>query len=167
MAECAPVDAALLSALRARSPDIRRRWEVLLRRERVTSPLANPDALVYLIPITLEQVAQALERSRARPLLSAVREIPRAPCSCGCNPYLGYFRAGEQALLEALAEVQDGTARLAGREAVVAEFNTVVRRLANDEIKCFCSICTHRGQTRGCRFIPASSVPSLQAVPAA
>jgi hypothetical protein len=50
----------LRQELRARSAPIRERWETLLRIERVSGPLANPDALVHLIPHSLERLFKML-----------------------------------------------------------------------------------------------------------
>lgn len=45
-----------LNALRFRTPQIRERWSSLLQAEAVTTPLANPHAMVHIIPWTLEAV---------------------------------------------------------------------------------------------------------------
>src|SRR3954462_4663597 len=94
----------LVRALRDRRAETRARWEALLRIEKVNTPLANPDALVFMIDWTLDEVFGALLRplsSRRRPA-KFENHRPRPECPCGRNPLLAYFAAGEQALEEAL-----------------------------------------------------------------
>jgi hypothetical protein len=43
------VKASLIQALSSRRREIRQRWDMLLRLERIETPLANPDVLVHLI----------------------------------------------------------------------------------------------------------------------
>ena len=85
----------------AHRPGIRASWETLLRLERPSSPLANPDALVHLLDKTLEEIFTGL-------LLGSPRIHPRPyvpHCPCGMNPWLAYLGAGRQALRQALVEV--------------------------------------------------------------
>jgi hypothetical protein len=91
-----------LRALIASRRDIHARWEVLLRIERVNTPLANPDTLVFLITSTLDEVFAALRVGEDARRPPAAGEIGRPDCACGRNPFLAYFAAGEQALAEGL-----------------------------------------------------------------
>ena len=135
----------IVRALVARRRDIHARWEVLLRIERVNTPLANPDALVFMIDWTLDEVFAALRC--ARPRSHSVRAIDgRAGCPCGRNPLLVYFSAGEQALEEALVLVQSEAAALdpAERDAAFVALKGVMREIARREIEAFCAICQYR-----------------------
>ena len=132
----------VVHALRDQRAQIHVRWETLLRTERVTSPMANPDTLVYLIDSTLDELFSAL------PTLDSTRRHHRGSteCPCGRNPLLAYFHAGEQVILEALVLIQAVTPNLipADRDAAVAELQGLIRLLANREIKAFCAVCQYR-----------------------
>ena len=56
----------LMSALLARRSQIRGRWEALLRVERASSPLANPDALVHLLDWTIDEVFRGDDKGARR-----------------------------------------------------------------------------------------------------
>lgn len=146
----------LLENLHSASAAIRERWERLLRIERVNGPLANPDALVHLLPETLEAIFATLaKRPRAR--LSFERAIgERLPaCQCGNNPYLAYFTAAEQALVETVVLLQAKQPENRQNQNDVAEAIKAVRGLARSEIDTFCGVCTHHGMAAGCRYVPA------------
>ncbi len=132
----------VVHALRAKRAQIHAQWETLLRTERVTSPMANPDTLVYLIDSTLEDLFSGLHQ------LSAKHRSPRsaAECPCGRNPLLAYFHAGEQVMLEALILIQASTPHLLApqRDAAMAALLSVIRTLAAREINAFCAVCQHR-----------------------
>ena len=131
---------AILRALHNRRPQIRARWEALLRLERVRTPLANPDTLVFMFDQTLDEVLSAL------PGRSAGTVRPRPECRCECNPMRVYFPALEQALLEALVLVQCGQPALSPEERVdaVAELCATLRRIAKREIAVFDKLCQQR-----------------------
>lgn len=135
-----------MTALSARRPQIRARWEDLLRAERVTTPLANPDALVHLIDWTLDEVFRTLQNlpMRRRP----IRSLPRTDvdCPCGRNPLLTYFAAGEQALQESLVLSQAQCLHLVPieRDTALHELNGTLRHIARREISAFCALCQLR-----------------------
>jgi hypothetical protein len=137
-------------ALEARRGDVRTRWEDLLRTERVNTPLANPDALVHLIDSTLAEIFSALMHPAARRKVVHAADFSavRAKCVCGRNPYLTYFVAGEQALLEALvlAQAEGPPLDPAARDAAVQELYGVMRASARREIESFCSLCQYRSE---------------------
>jgi hypothetical protein len=140
------VQAALMTALSARRPQIRARWEDLLRAEKVTTPLANPDALVHLIDWTLDEVFRTLQSLPPR------RRLPRSPrgtdadCPCGRNPLLTYFAAGEQSLQESLVLSQAQCLHLEPleRDTALHELNFTLRHIARREIGAFCALCQLR-----------------------
>lgn len=132
----------VLHTLRSRSGVIQGCWERLLRLESVSSALAHPDALVHLIPSSLFHVFAEIERYDGGPLsLRSARARPRPPCPCGRNPYLMYFSAGEQALLEAGVLLQAESPSEERRLGELAEIVRAVRAVAHAEIENFCGVC--------------------------
>lgn len=135
-----------MTALSARRPQIRARWEDLLRAEKATTPLANPDALVHLIDWTLDEVYRTLQSlpSRRRPLRALTRSD--IDCPCGRNPLLTYFAAGEQALQESLVLSQAQCLHLepVARDTALHELNLTLRHIARREIGAFCALCQLR-----------------------
>ena len=135
-------------ALIARRRDIHARWEVLLRIERVNTPLANPDALVFMIDWTLDEVFSALRNPSAR-RRNGRDAAARAECPCGRNPLLVYFAAGEQALEEALVLGQAEAPALNpdDRDSAFATLKCVMREISRREIEAFCASCQYRTHT--------------------
>jgi hypothetical protein len=136
------VETTILQALAAQRPAIRSNWETLLRLERPSSPLANPDTLVHLLDRSLDEVFQDL-------LLWSRRAHPRAyvpHCACGLNPWLAYLGAGRQALCQALIEVQSATPGQTheSREEALACLEQVLDHIARREIESFCALCQSR-----------------------
>jgi hypothetical protein len=139
----------------------------LLRVERVNSPLANPDALAYLIPTTIDEVLAALAKPARRPMTLAAARALAPSCTCECNPYRAYFVAGEQALTEALVLAQVEKPEAAQREEDLAALYVALRKLNKDQTDAFCAVCSHRCQANGCRFkveAPSQAVAPTQAV---
>ncbi len=146
----------VLQQLQARSAAIHVRWETLLKMEPVTGPLANPDALVRLIPESLAEVFEQLqERSSERTSLTAVQAVRLPDCSCGHNPYLAYFVAAERAFVETLVLVHAELPAEQRSESDIAETIRAVRKLGGDEIDTFCGICSHRCRDPKCRHTAA------------
>jgi hypothetical protein len=142
------VKASLIQALSSRRREIRQRWDMLLRLERIETPLANPDVLVHMIDWTLDKIFDELRGRKAfisgEPT-SSVAAL-RAVCRCGKNPFLGHFLAGEQAVLEALVLTQSGDASPdpAHRGNAVAELYLAINAIARSEIESLCSLCKNR-----------------------
>lgn len=130
---------SLRQALLQRRTDIRGRWMELLFIEPVNSPLANPHSLIFMLDRTLDEIFAALARNEPP------RPVALPECKCGRNPYLAYFRAGIQALHEALVLIQARESRLdpAGRDRAFAELDGAIRRIARREIETFASLCQH------------------------
>lgn len=141
----------LLQKLRARDSAIRERWETLLRIERVSGPLANPDALVHLIPDSLARVYKALAKRQIHrgPEPTSLTKLPA--CDCGNNPYLAYFVAGEQAIVESLVLLQAELPPEQRNNEDATDVIRAIRQLAGSEIDAFCGICVHRGTATQCR----------------
>jgi hypothetical protein len=144
----------LVRALRDRRAETRARWEALLRIEKVNTPLANPDALVFMIDWTLDEVFGALLRplSSRRRTAKFENHRPRPECPCGRNPLLAYFAAGEQALEEALILEQASALALdpVQRDAAFAELKTIILEIARREIEAFCAVCQYRSEVHAC-----------------
>ncbi|PTX95527.1 hypothetical protein [Opitutus sp. ER46] len=141
----------LVRALRARRAEIHARWEALLRIEKVNTPLANPDALVFMIDWTLDECFATLRSlhgstNRRRNGRGCDAQTLKADCPCGRNPLLAYFAAGEQAIEEALILEQASASDLdpVQRDDAFAELKLTVREIARREIEAFCSVCQFR-----------------------
>ena len=143
MCENASVQTEFLWAFEAQRPAIRANWEHLLRIERINSPLANPDTLVHLLDLTLNELFQGLRAGLPRRHSGRVQE---AHCPCGRNPLLAYFAAGRQALREALVVAQAATSTLSAddRDEALARLDQVFGQIARREIESFCAICQFR-----------------------
>lgn len=142
-----PMQDDLVRALRARRADIHARWEALLRIEKVNTPLANPDALVFMIDWTLDECFATLRPLHSRRRSGRIPEpIQKADCPCGKNPLLAYFAAGEQAIEEALILEQASATSLdpIQRDEAFMELKFTVREIARREIEAFCSVCQFR-----------------------
>lgn len=143
-----------MNSLCAQRSAIHARWDALLRTERVTSPLASPDALVHLIDWALDQIFAGLRdpAMRRRPGHgSGWRVAPRPECECGRNPLLAFFLAGEQALLEALVQEQAAHRPVdpLERDTGLTELYNVMRTTARREVEAFCSVCQYRNAVGG------------------
>ena len=146
----------LLHDLRSRRTAIRMQWETLLRTEPVRGPLSNPDTLVFLIPESLDQIFSTLAKGPPTPPAKLPTQSQPLACDCGNNPYLAYFIAGEQALVEALVLLQAELLPDGSEKRDVSEIMLTVRQLARSEIDTFCSICVHRGTAPHCRHAVAA-----------
>jgi hypothetical protein len=127
----------------ARRARIHSSWAALLGIEPVATPLAEPQVLVHQFDFTLNRIFDALKYPTVAPCPAAFH------CSCGLSPFLAYFRAAEQALLETLVLVhaqQMPESDVAERAQDVADMKTVVRSIGGEEIALFGSICQHRKQ---------------------
>ena len=146
------MDSHVFQQLQARSAAIHVRWETLLRVEPVNGPLANPDALVQLIPQSLAQIFEQLRDHHAPDLSLLATSAERLPsCDCGQNPYRAYFVAAEQAFVEAVILIHAELPANQRRESDVAQTIRAVRTIGGAEIDTFCGICAHRCVHPRCR----------------
>jgi hypothetical protein len=147
----------ILKELCDRQAAIRDRWERLLRLEPVRSALALPDTLVHLIPESMGTIFRMLAKRRESPItLEAARAIPLPICGCSRNPYLAYFTAGEQAIVEEIVLIQSSHPTASHSPQEIATAIRATRRLAASEIDTFCSVCVHRAESTGCRYYAAA-----------
>ena len=153
----------LVRALRARRAEIHARWEALLRIEKVNTPLANPDALVFMIDWTLDECFATLRPPHIRKRNGRIpdAEVAKPDCPCGRNPLLAYFAAGEQAIEEALILEQASASTLdpGQRDEAFLELKFTVRDIARREIEAFCSVCQFRTSSVG-SVHPVETVPA-------
>jgi len=150
------MQSSAVHALQQHRPTLRKRWEDLLRAERVTSAMAHPDSLVHLMDWTLDRLFEELRHP------SLVRHDGQPPafpssCECGLNPLLTYFATAEQAILETLLAVIEAcpdTTRLQ-RAASLEEWKRAFDDVACHEISSFCAVCQHHKPHRQTRSVPA------------
>jgi hypothetical protein len=130
---------AVLQALVALDPAIKREWTVLLRGEPATTPLGRPDTLVFLMEATLTQLFAGFsivpEEKWLRACVPTIATV-HAYCACGLNPLLKYFTTGEMALRAVAGP-------LLGKE--IEELLLFFRSLAQQEIEALCRVCQHKG----------------------
>lgn len=140
-----------IRALQARRAQIRTRWEALLRIEKVTTPLANPDTLVFALDQSLDDIFTALLQP---PVPPAVTDAGDAGEAC---PWRAYYRAGQQALLEALVLVQARMPVLdpATRDNTFATLKQVVGNLMQREISAWSGLGPPRVRPPAPRARPA------------
>lgn len=133
----------VIRALRDRRAQIRSRWEAFLRVEAVATPLANPDTLVFGINESLGEFFTLLRQPMPEKL------EPEVECVCGRNPLLAYYRAGEQAMLEALILVQAEMPKLnpVERDEAFAKLKHVVNAVARREIGAISGVCQQRDES--------------------
>jgi len=140
------VPPALRPRLAACVPAIKQEWIRLLHGEPTLTPLGRPDTLVFLMDVTLGQLAAELAHGTAADRLRRhppVIGTVHAYCRCGLNPLLKYYGTGELAL------------RAGAGAALGEEFEIVLRifrALARREIEALCGVCRHR-ETAACATI--------------
>jgi len=136
----------MLSTLQGMRPTILERWEILLRAEPVTSPLANPDSLVYLMSWTLDRFFTALRGPLSRRRLSSRGSNKSSIneghdiCACKMNPLLAYFATAERALIQAVLPILQPRER----ESVLSAIRLALQAVAKREIDTFCAVCQRR-----------------------
>ena len=150
-----PMHEALLRALRNQRPTLLARWESVLRADPSPNALGNPDLLVLMMDWTLEEWESTLRRPNARKRRSAgvgMSAASSVDCPCGQNPLLGYFRAAETALDEALARLAapnddddiHSVEWTLAHDAFTAEARRALRQVADREVSTFCAVCRQR-----------------------
>ncbi len=153
-----------LQTLQTHRAAICTRWDVLLRAEPASSPLANPDTLVHLMPWTLDHLATELRRPRLRRRPDSSLSPP--VCPCGYNPLLRYFATAERALVETLFVNTRSLAELTPivRETGLHELKLALARLAHGEIESFCAVCQRRNTAASTPASASAANPSSRPV---
>ncbi|WP_221029225.1 hypothetical protein [Actomonas aquatica] len=136
-----------LRALQTQRPDLRQRWEALLRAERVSSPMAHPDTLVHLMDWTLDRLLDELRQPHFR--RHSEHGAPRSAglgCVCGKNPLLTYFSTAEQAVVETLLLDDTDLRQVSSedRSTSLDELKAALHAVARREIDSFCAVCQSR-----------------------
>ena len=142
---------SFLRTLQSHRPTLRERWETLLRAERASSPLANPDSLIYLMDWTLDRLFEELRRPVLHRRGSSLNTPSRnRDCECGMNPLLAYFATAEQAMIETLFIADENSFGLSPleRTAGLEELKRAFHEVAKHEIEAFCSVCQHQAKSR-------------------
>ena len=145
----------LIRAMKFQRVPLCARWEALLRANPPSSPLANPEILVFKIPETCDQVLERMTLATEGNYYGGIFE---PNCGCGINPLLNYFSAGEKALeeaaLRAIHTVPDMT--MGDQRHAIEEMHQILRSLKVEEIALFCSVCQlrHSVLLRSCTITP-------------
>lgn len=135
---------AFAEGLREKRPMIKDAWERRLRRESVTSPLANPDTLVMMMESTLDELFAAVERCGPAPAEHRHRiSRDRTGCLCGLNPLLAYFRtlAATVCCLVAAEGSPFREGDPAGMTRCLDQTMETLRGIARRDIASFCAVC--------------------------
>lgn len=136
---------AFLRALLARRAAIKLSWRAALQHAPTHTPLANPDLLAYMIDKTLDELLLTINY----PLSSTngsdsttMSTLTRTPFGCGLNPYIGYFLAGESALVSVIRTVEPH-AHLTENDILGGEIELLFafRVLSHRDVNAFCEIC--------------------------
>jgi hypothetical protein len=136
---------AFIAALEGRRATVRHFWEASLRRVPVSTPLANPDALVFMMDETMDALFAAARSRSLRHWLVAdpVAHIQSsASFRCGFNPLAAYFLAGESALVSTCGLIKaEPPLTENGLLNSQRELLFVFRVLAHRELNAFCDVC--------------------------
>lgn len=149
------MDRTVIRALEECRAPLRRRWERLLHQPASELELGEIIALQPLLDPLLDELYDSLRRERMNLVPRAIdyRTLRRS-CSCGRNPLLACFVAGEKALIETFARRRKllpiGEAQAV---TVLVELHMIFRKMAGREVASFCSGCSRR--STGTRQRPA------------
>ena len=136
---------AFLRALLARRAAIKQRWRAALQSAPTHTPLANPDLLAYMMDETLDELLVTVWHPKAVPHCNDANTtcvLAKTCNGCGLNPYIGYFLAGEAALVGAIRSIQPSH-DLSENQILNAEIELLFafRVLSHREVNSFCEIC--------------------------
>jgi len=136
---------AFLRVLLGQRASIKQRWRAVLQAAPIHTPLANPDVLAHLIDDTLEELFWGVLYQRAGSVGNEegdTKYLVEMGSRCGLNPYVGYFLAGEAALVGEIKTLKP-TAQLSENEILLAESELLraFRMMSHREVNAFCEIC--------------------------
>ena len=159
-----------LEALDGHRAEIKRKWEMLLRAAPTTTPLGNPDTLVFLMDESLQQLFSLFRSRSSHEWLSRHPPATRTTgpnCHCRLNPLINYFIAGEAALAFAAQTVPRSQHHLddLAATACIDELLLTFRFLAHREIHAFCEVCQYspvnaRAASNGAHSKPMCPLPA-------
>lgn len=129
--------AELVHALSAQRSSVVARWDAYLRIEPVTSPLANPDTLMFGADMVLNELFDLLRQPTVPPV------APAADHSCGRNPLRAFYAAAEQALMETLVHLQSSDTRSPARDRIAAidDLRNAIRSIARRDLDGLSALC--------------------------
>ena len=136
---------AFLTVLLTKKDFIKQRWRDILEQAPLHSPLGNPDLFAYMMDHTLDDLIRPTKGPKyAREDGDEnVSTMLQKPCkTCGLNPYIGYFLAGEAALVSAIRTIEPGIL-LSENDILASEIKLLFafRLLSHREVNHFCEIC--------------------------
>jgi hypothetical protein len=134
-----------LQAFAELRPMVKTCWEVLLRAEPATSPLGNPDTLVFMMDRTLDAFFTSIQSPAPRRWLARYPLLCRPlndTCPCTRNPLLRYYVSGEHALLAIAGQTVTDMAVGPEEEArILSEVQLAFHYQAQYELQTFCDLC--------------------------
>ena len=159
---------SIVSSLLGARQNLRTIWEKQLWSEPIRSPIANPDALIYLMEWTLNEFFARLRNETNLPVALTETVSPsidiEALCSCGGNPFLSYFGSAHKAVISWTESTRSPLAGLSDEERgrCVRELLWGLETVARREIESFCSVCRYQNMNRPldrgkCSLYPAGS----------
>ncbi len=159
--------AAFLRTLNRRRALIKQRWRAVLEHAPTRTPLANPQLLAYLIDDTLDELLPGPTQGAAPPSsrhpdslveLHDAAKVFLSSCRCGLNPYIGFFLAGEAALVSVIREIEP-TEQLTEHEILAAETKLLfaLRVIGHRDVNAFCEVCRVEH--------PAAMSPGISSLP--
>lgn len=136
---------AFLRALVEQRASIKQRWRAVLQAAPTHTPLANPDLLAHMIDETLEELLWEVMYPKAGTNCTDAAitvGLAKRGSGCGLNPYIGYFLAGESALVGTIRTIAP-TSTLLENDILCAETELLFafRVMSHREVNAFCEIC--------------------------
>jgi len=154
---------AFLRAVMARRAAITLRWRATLEQAPLYTPLATPALLAHMMDRTLDELILTIKNPKVSENHSGRHDplISSKSCStCGLNPYIGYFLAGEAALVSAIRSIET-SATLSENDLLGSEIELLFafRVIAHREVNDFCEICWIEHPSAS--FVEHSTLPGL------
>ena len=111
------------------------------------------DETVRSIPESLDAIFALLGKPTRAPISIATQRARLPACPCGRNCALASYHAAEQALIEAVQQLQSELPAAARRNSDLAETMLAVRRLGRAAVDVHCEHCAYRAEDPRCRFL--------------
>ncbi len=128
---------SMIDRLKQARARIAAEWTQLVMSSSRDNPLAPPETMVHLVGPALDRLFERLSSVEVNPPGKVVRGANTWPprCACGRNPYLQFYVAGEQALMDQLPE----EVMLAPRD--IDQLRDQFRIVALEDIRLFGGMC--------------------------
>ncbi len=160
---------AFLRTLNRRRALIKQRWRAVLEHAPTRTPLANPELLAYMIDDTLDELLSGSLSDSATPPVrhhdggefdphDAAKALVLSSCRCGLNPYIGFFLAGESALVSVIREIEP-IGQMSEHDILAAETQLLfaLRVIGHRDVNSFCEVCRIEH--------PAAASPGVASLP--